>query len=95
MKTFDQIAGKIVKEQEQLIGPVAWQEARKVQNLRIVDQNTGTITIEGMGDAKTVIDSLVNQYENLFGRAAREVCKEAVISLIADLRPEEVPTSLR
>ncbi len=31
MTTFDQIAGKIIKEQELLMGPVAWIQAVKLR----------------------------------------------------------------
>lgn len=94
MVTLDQIASKIIKEQELLMGPVAWDEAGKVSGLHIVDKMAGNVTIDG-SDGKIVIDSLVNQYGNLFGRAAREVCKEAVIALVADLSPSEIPNSLK
>ncbi len=95
MSTYDQIAAKIIKEQEQLMGPVAWYEAGKVKGLHIVDQKSGTVTIENNTDSRSVVDSLVNQYGTLFGRAAREVCRESVIALIADLPPSEIPSSLK
>ncbi|MBI4225104.1 MAG: hypothetical protein HY617_02120 [Candidatus Sungbacteria bacterium] len=41
------------------------------------------------------IDALVAQYERLFGRASIEVCKEAAAAIVADLKPEDVPVSLR
>ncbi len=94
MDIFNQIATKIIKEQELIIGPIAWSEAGKVKGLHIVDQKTGTVTIEN-GDSKIVVDNLVGQYEHLFGRASREVCKEATASLVADLSPAEVPSSLK
>lgn len=93
--TLDQIAGKIIKEQELIIGPLAWEEASHVQGLHAVDKKTGEISIEEGVDKRTVIDDLVKEYETLFGRAAREVCREAVVTLLADLQPSEVPSSLR
>ena len=95
MTTYDQIATKIIKEQEQLMGPVAWYEAAKVAGLNIIDKKTGDVSIGENSDNLAVIDDLVNKYGGLFGRAAREVCREATISLIADLSPAEVPSSLR
>ncbi len=94
MSAYDQIATKIIKEQEQLMGPVAWFEASKVKGLK-VDQSSKTVSVISSSDSKTVVDSLVHQYGTLFGRAAREVCKEAVMALIADLSPSEVPSSLK
>jgi hypothetical protein len=94
MTTFDQIATKIIKEQELIVGPIAWLEAGKVQGIHVVNPKSGELTIEN-GNASLVVDKLVSQYERLFGRASREVCREAAASLIADLSPSEVPVSLR
>ena len=93
MEIFAQIAIRIIKEQELIIGPLAWDEARKVSGLSIVNQQTGEINFNG--DKKDVLDHLVAQYERLFGRASREVCHDAVSSLIVDLPAAEVPASLR
>ncbi len=90
---FNQISIRIIKEQELIIGPVAWDEARKVRGLTVV--NTQTAQIDINGDSKEVIDGLVAQYERLFGRASHEVCREAVHDLITGLSPEDVPSSLR
>jgi hypothetical protein len=95
MSKYDVIATKIIKEQESLMGPVAWYEAGKVKGLKIVDQNVGTVAIDDSANSMSVVDDLVTQYDNLFGRAAREVCKEAVTALVADLQPSEVPSSLK
>lgn len=95
MNTLDQIAGRIIKEQELIIGPLAWEEAGHVKGLHTIDKKTGEVAIEDTADKRTVIDNLVKEYEVLFGRAAREVCREAVVTLLADLQPSEVPSSLR
>jgi hypothetical protein len=94
MNTLDQIAVRIIKEQELIIGPVAWEEASKVSGIHNIDQKTGTLDIDQLNE-KSVIDELVSRYEHFFGRAAREVCKEAAASLLADLQPSEVPSSLQ
>ena len=93
MSTLDTIAAKIIKEQELVIGPLAWSEAGKVQGLHI-DQRKGEVSISN-GDPKAAVDRLVAQYERLFGRASHEVCREAVASLIAQMSAAEVPSSLR
>lgn len=92
MDIFLNIVQKIIKEQELIIGPLAWDEAKKVSGLTIVDQKTGEVTMSG--DSKEILNKLVSQYERLFGRASREVCRDAAMGLIADLQPAEVPTSL-
>jgi hypothetical protein len=63
--------------------------------LEVLDQEKGSISIIPGADSRTVVDNLVGQYDKLFGRAAREVCKEAAASLIADLSPSEIPLSLK
>ena len=93
MATLTDIAVKIIKEQELIIGPVAWEEAAKVPGIQIIDKKNGEISITG--ENKEVINALVSQYEHFFGRAAREVCKDAVSSLLADLPSAEVPSSLQ
>ncbi len=93
MNALDTIASMIVKEQELVIGPLAWSEAGKVQGLH-VNMQSGEVTISD-GDPKAAIDRLVAQYERLFGRASHEVCREAVASIIASLSPNDVPMSLR
>ncbi len=94
MTVYDQIIMKIIKEQELLMGPVAWIEAGKVTGLRILDRKAGTVSIEG-SDNVVVVNSLVDRFERLFGRAGREVCKEAVGALVADMKPTQIPSSLR
>ncbi len=93
MTIFDQISVRIIKEQELIIGPVAWDEARKVAGFSVVDSTKGEVTTTG--DSKQIINNLVAQYEHLFGRASNEICKEAVQDLIAELPPEQVPSSLK
>lgn len=93
MNILDQIVIRIIKEQELVVGPIAWQEAQKVDGLLIVGNESATINKDV--DAKSVVNGLVSQYEHLFGKASKEVCKEAAGSLIADLTPSEVPQSLQ
>lgn len=92
MNTFDQIATKIIKEQELIIGPIAWQEAAQVSGL-VLDDHTEA-RIADTAEPKSVVNSLVGRYERLFGRASREACKEAVGALLADLAPSDVPSAL-
>lgn len=94
MTAFDQIATKIIREQELIIGPIAWQEAGKVSGIHVIDPNKGTLSLENT-DGGVVIDRLIGQYEHLFGRASREASREAVAGLIADLPQTEIPSSLR
>lgn len=90
---FNKISIRIIKEQEAIIGPLAWTEAAKVQGLQILDQSTPTINI--VGDPKVIINNLVARYEQLFGKLSRNVCHEAVVDLIAEIPPEDVPSSIK
>ncbi len=92
---FDQIALKIIREQELVIGPLAWAQAAKVQGIHITDQKAGVVSVDQGPGASSIIDRLVGQYEKLFGRASREVCKDAAAPLVAELSPADVPNSLR
>ena len=93
MSIFDQISIRIIKEQEFIIGPVAWEEARKVPGLTVVDAKKGQISFSG--NEKDIVDKLVGQYARLFGKASNEVCREAVQDLIAELPKDQVPVSLQ
>lgn len=95
MSIYDQIALRIIKEQELLMGPVAWDQASKVRGLRVVDAKKGLILIEEGSDSGIVINNLVDRFENLFGRAGREVCRDAVSAIIADMQSAQVPSSLK
>lgn len=88
-----QIALRIIKAQEMIIGPLAWSEAREVSGLRVIDQKREEVSFDG--DAKDILNRLVVQYEHLFGRASHEVCREAVQDIVAEMPPEEVPSSLK
>ena len=93
MDIFSQIAVRIIREQELIIGPLAWSEAQKVGGLRVRDTMSGEIVFDG--DAKQIIDGLVARYDRLFGRASHEVSREAVAALLADLTPADIPMSLQ
>ena len=75
MTIFDQISSRIIKEQELIIGPVAWEQAKKVPGLRVIDASKGEVALDG--NVKDSIQNLVSQYSNLFGPASAEACREA------------------
>lgn len=92
MNDIQKIPIKIIKEQELVIGPLAWDEASKVKGL-VVDQSNSSVTFSG--DAKEAVNGLVSQYERIFGRASHEVCRSAVRDIVFHMNPEEVPSSLK
>lgn len=87
-----QIVNKIILEQELVIGPLAWNEATKVSGLRV---DVKTHHVDLYGDPKEVLGRLVSQYERLFGLASREVCRDAVRPLIAQIPEDQLPSVLR
>lgn len=92
MTLLQTMAIRIIQEQELIIGPIAWDEAKKVQGMIVVyEKREVTITQE----EPAVVDRLVAQYERLFGRASREVCKEAVRDIIGDVPQDKVPAALK
>jgi len=94
MILLNQIVEKIIEEQELVIGPLAWTEAGKVQGLWVNHASHEAIITNGDRDPKETVNRLVEQYERLFGRASHEVCREAVVSMLANLQPSEIPSSL-
>jgi len=91
MEIFAQLAEKIIREQETIIGPVAFEQAQKVPGLKI-DPQLHDIRIEG--NKKEVLGKLVKQYELLFGQTSVEVCREAVKGIISQVPKDQVPPML-
>lgn len=87
-----ELVGKIISDQELVIGPMAWEQAGKVTGLRI-DIAKHEVNIEG--DTKEVLERLVAQYEKLFGAASREVCRDAVRPLLSQVPQDEIPAVLK
>ena len=91
MLAVSQLAERIIKEQEIVLGPLAWREAKKIKGLTV--NGDGHVKLSGQG--KKVVADLVKQYEKLFGPVSLDVCKEAAKSLLPDLSPEDVPEILK
>ncbi len=86
------LADKIIQEQALIIGPIAWEQAEKVTGLRI---NIKSKEVDIEGDARDVLERLVAQYEKLFGVASREVCRDAVRPLLAEVPEGDIPEVLK
>jgi hypothetical protein len=91
MNTYEQVAAHIIKEQESIIGPLAFDQARKVNGIQI--DLAGKIKITGNG--KEILEHLVRQYSELFGSASVEVCKEAVREVNPAVSSDELPDILK
>jgi len=87
---YEKVAEKIIEEQEHIIGPVAYDQAKKVNGLK-VDQAAHSVILEG--DKKSLIEALVKQYEKLFGGTSVEVCKDAIKDF--NLPKDQLPPMLQ
>lgn len=92
MDIFGIVAEKIIIEQEKIIGPIALEQARKVQGLN-VDMEKHEIKF--VGNQKEIIEHLVEQYKHLFGQASVEVCKEAAKKFLIGVSKEDIPALLQ
>ena len=92
LNIFSKISVRIIKEQEIIIGPMAWEEAKKVPGL-VIDASKQQVTFEG--DAKEILNNLVTQYARLFGKLSHDVSKDAVQDLLAEIPKEDIPSSLQ
>ena len=92
MEIKDRVANEIIKEQELIIGPLAWREAGKVSGLRL-DVTTHLAYVDG--DVKAVLEALVGRYERLFGQLSLDVCRDAIRPFIAKIPEDQLPAALR
>ncbi len=74
MDIYEEIVKNIIKEQENIIGPLALEQAEKVTGLKI---DWKSEKIDFQGSKEEIIKNLFKQYERLFGQASVEVCKDA------------------
>lgn len=88
---YSAICEQIIKEQFQIIGVLAFEQANSVEGLQ-VDPVTLHCLITGEGNK--VVEEMINQYRDFFGNAAVEVCKEAASSFISRLPEGATPASL-
>lgn len=91
MDPYVEAVSRIIKEQQAIIGPVALDQAKKVVGLEVGGVDDVKIT----GNKKEVLESLVNQYTKLFGRASVEVCKEAMESFYDKIPQTDLPDILK
>lgn len=91
MDAYLELAKKIIKAQEDIVGPVALEQAKKVSGLKL-GSSSQDVSLEG--DKKDTVNRLVKQYEGLFGQVSIEVCKRAVHTLSTPLPKDQLPPLL-
>lgn len=92
MDIYAQMADKIIRVQEGIIGPVALEQAGKVSGLK-VDWQKHDIQFDG--SKKDILGKLIEQYKSLFGQASVEICKDAVRGIASEMKPDALPASLK
>lgn len=93
IRTLSTIIKVIIEHQQMVMGPLALVQANKVSGLKALDGDN--ITVEVNGDVKTVLTELVKKYEEMFGRASIEVCKDAVKEVKPPVPPDDLPEILQ
>ena len=84
-------AQQIIKAQQSVIGPIALDQARRVNGLIITAPNDVTIS----GNPKKILSELVDKYAEFFGQASVEVCKDAVREMTPPIPPADLPDILK
>ncbi len=92
MNIYAQIAVKIIKAQEAIIGPVAVEQAEQVADLK-VDWSKHEVSI--IGDEVSVLEQLIEKYQELFGQISVEVSRESAASLLSQLHGDQLPEALK
>jgi hypothetical protein len=90
---YNKILSRILKEQETILGSLAWQIAEKISGMEVLNKETFAIRI--VGDPKAVIDNFVFRCERIFGSFARDACKQAVEYLTVEMPINDIPERLR
>jgi hypothetical protein len=91
MDTFEQITLRIVEDQENIIGPLAREEALRISGISFVNDGKD---VSLSGDKRHLIDQVVARYEHLFGKASVQVCRDAAAPFLPSLKTGETPISL-
>ncbi len=91
MDEYKKAVSRIIKQQRSVMGPIAIDLARRVDGLTITNSND----IQIKGDGSIILSNLVNEYANLFGRAAVEVCKDAIKEMHPPLPFNQLPKVLQ
>ncbi len=82
METYIEIVKSIVSSQMAIIGPMAIEEANKIEGLSL-DPKLENISITVI-KPEEAIKKLIEQYASLFGAISIEVSKEAIDAVTKD-----------
>jgi hypothetical protein len=91
MDIHNRAATEIIKAQKLVIGPIAVEQAREINGLKLSSLKDIKIT----GNPNKVLTDLVNKYANFFGKASIEVCKDAIREMTPPISKDELPDVLK
>lgn len=91
MDIYIELAKKIIKAQEDVVGPLALEQAKRVSGVKL-GNSSQDVALEG--DEKDAVNRLIKQYEGLFGQVSIEVCKKAVRDIILSTPKDQLPPLL-
>jgi hypothetical protein len=89
-----EIIQTIILHQQAIIGPLAIDQARKVQGLTIRPGDTLSVEITTT-DSTSILMHLVQKYQDLFGQTSVEVCKDAIKESGTPVLDKDLPEILR
>ena len=92
LRIYNKILSKIIQEQENILGSLAWQIAEKFESIVIANKSTFDVRIAS--EPKLVIDAFVYRCEKIFGSFARDVSKQAVAYILDNIPKEDIPSRL-
>lgn len=94
MNDYNQILIRIIKYQEKIIGPLAWDMAANVHGLVIANRKNPDVAITG--DPKTIVNDLVAKYELLWGEKLGKLeCQDATDDITKKMSFAEIPDRLK
>lgn len=95
MKNFEDVVQSIIKDQENVMGPLALEQANTVQGLQVDSKGNVKVSLTKPTDAPDVLIKLVKKYEQFFGQASIEVCKDSIKKAGVSSDDKDLPEILR
>src|SRR5438046_3023604 len=93
LRIYNKILSRIVQEQENILGSLAWQIVEKTPG--IIVKNKEAYDVRIISEPRIVIDNLVYRCMRIFGSFARDVSKQAVGYILANIPKEDIPERLK
>ncbi len=92
---LSQIVIAIINYQRGLVGPLAIDQAEKVKGIKIINRDRLEVQILNTEEPMALLKNMVAKYEELFGKASVEACREAIREGSFHVSAENLPEALR